>query len=98
MRTVLLRGQTIPLGGDLSGDFKGYTYTCPACGEQWAKLVLGKAGHFIQLSLPCEQHGGGSILKPLIWWEYLTLGKTLDSLERPVLVYECLIAIERILI
>ena len=86
----------MPLGGVLAGDVKGFCYTCTTCGEQWARMELSSRGYYINTSLPCPDHGnafsrGGSILKPLVWWDIPsggTLEKTLDTLDRAVLVHE----------
>lgn len=98
-RRVVFGDHCFPLGGNLAGEARGYTYTCPHCGEQWGKLFLGKTGQWVNVTWSCQHHGnpaniGGSFLKPLLWWDRQF---SLENASIDFLLHEALVKAAQIL-
>lgn len=58
-----------------AGFGRGYCYFCQSCGELWAKLELAKSGEWHTVNQACIAHGrrhhlGGTLIPPLVWWEF----------------------------
>lgn len=90
-REFFLRDALIAHGGVKTPTYNpSLAYFCKTCGHVWGRVTLGTGG-WHAVSIPCSSHGGGSYLKPLIWWDYLngrTLAQQLRSLPEPVLRHE----------
>src|SRR6478736_4385607 len=105
MRSLVLGDEGYSLEKPFAGNQRGIRYYCQTCGEIWGRLELNSNGVYICANQPCSEHGtrhnrGGSILKPLIWWDIFSGGnleKCLEYLPYSVLRYEALRASEQIL-
>lgn len=90
-RSFFLRDVLIAVGGVKSPGYNpSLAYFCKTCGHIWGRVTLGSGG-WHAVSIPCSSHGGGSYLKPLLWWDYPNgrdLSSQLRTLPEPVLRHE----------
>ncbi len=90
-RGFFLRDALIAVGGAASPGYNpSLAYFCRRCGEVWGRVTLGSGG-WNSVYIPCSTHGGGSYIKPLIWWDHPNgrdLSSQLRTLPEPILRHE----------
>ena len=79
------------IGGNRTGGYNpSLAYFCKHCGRIWGRVILGSGGWHC-VTIPCAEHGNGSFLTPLLWWDWpngKTLDKQLPSLPPGILRHE----------